>query len=142
MNRLAISLLTLGLSLAPILTGCSAKPSADPAKPSAITAYKPPPEPEIWLDKEAADMVKAILDYNLPGSSQRDEVHVIRWKNCEQVHGWVKLDAKGGSESALYDLTILPKDIPADNGVLKNGVFKPRDFGLSGWVVVTMRHLP
>lgn len=49
----------------------------------------------------------------------------------------MKLDDKGGSEPAPYDLTILPENLSADNAT-----FKRRDFGLSGWVVVTMRTLP
>ena len=132
MNTIPFPMLTLGLLLAFTLGGCSAKPSAPSAKPSAIAA-KPPPKPELWLDEEAADMFKHVLRDN----ARCDEVYVIRWKNCEELHGWVKLDDKGGSEPAPYDLTILPKNLSADNAT-----FKRRDFGLSGWVVITMRTLP
>ena len=74
MNRIATPMAAIGLLLPFTLGGCSGQPSASSAKPRAIIA-EPPPTAELWLDKEAAEMLKAVLGY-----SEWDEVYVIRWK--------------------------------------------------------------
>ena len=130
----------IGILLVVVITavGCVKKPTpepsnAQPVDPARVTDVQPPkPSPKLWLDNQAADMVKAVLGY-----SREDDVYVIRWEHVDQLHGWVKLDPKVGSEPVSYDLTILPSDILKGS----KAVATHREFGLSGWAVVTMRKL-
>lgn len=73
------------------LTGCGVRGGSEPvdAQPlvqsSGDGSQQPKVTPRLWLDKEAAQMVKVMSDYSDP----EDAVWVIRWENGN-LSGWVR----------------------------------------------------
>lgn len=84
---------------------------------------KPVPAPRIWLDEDAAAMIKLTMGYDDPN----DRVTVIRWEHSS-FSGWVKLDSPAGASTLSFDLGV-PTELAQSPGIEN----------VSGWIVVAMR---
>jgi hypothetical protein len=81
--------------------------------------------PRLWLDEDAAEMVRVTAGYSEP----EDRVWVIRWEHGK-LRGWAKFESREEPLPLLCNLGV-PPDHPGAVGV----------DDASGWLVVAMRKL-
>ena len=88
-------------------------------------SQEPKASPRLWLDEDAAGMIKVMSGYSDP----EDKVYVIRWEHSE-MRGQAQLESGDDSKPLSYDLGP-PSDL----------TYRPNAEDVSGWLVVAMRKL-
>jgi len=132
------------------VVGCGPNVAPEPAigKPvvpsTAVESEQARVRPRLWLDDEAAAMIKVVSGYTDPN----DKVSVIRWENGN-LSGWVKFESRENSTPLSYNLSVPPDRSDAVGSTpLSSSLSVPPDRSdavgvdhTSGWLVVAMRKL-